>query len=153
MKKTIYVCGFLFDLSRQEVALIKKTRPDWQKGLLNGIGGHVNDGEELHEAMEREFTEETGAEVLAWKLFCTYEGSDYTVYFMKTFSSEIYNLNTITDEEVKVINVSELNNETLNGLPENKTIPNLKWLIPLALDSRIDHTTCIEHTYEEMKES
>jgi hypothetical protein len=33
------VAGFLFRNNDTEVALIRKNKPDWQKGKLNGIGG------------------------------------------------------------------------------------------------------------------
>lgn len=38
MDKTKYVVGFAFDLTLTMVALIRKNRPEWQMGLLNGIG-------------------------------------------------------------------------------------------------------------------
>ena len=38
---TEYVVGFAFDKKRENVALIQKNRPPWQKGKLNGIGGHI----------------------------------------------------------------------------------------------------------------
>ena len=42
---THYTVGFAFSLDRQFVALIRKMRPRWQQGKLNGIGGHMNDDE------------------------------------------------------------------------------------------------------------
>lgn len=41
MKK--YVLGFMFSTEDrgQKVALIKKLKPKWQAGLLNGIGGKI----------------------------------------------------------------------------------------------------------------
>lgn len=53
------VVGFAFDDKLLNVALIKKKKPEWQKGYLNGVGGKVKDGEGYHEAMTREFEEET----------------------------------------------------------------------------------------------
>ena len=55
-----YVVGFLFNPDMTEVVLIKKNRPDWQKGLLNGVGGKIESGEDPITAMIREFKEETG---------------------------------------------------------------------------------------------
>jgi len=42
---TEYVLGFLMDNYR--VVLIEKQRPAWQKGLLNGVGGHINHGRRI----------------------------------------------------------------------------------------------------------
>jgi len=56
-----YVLGFMFNEEITEVALIRKNRPVWQAGHLNGIGGHVEPGEAPDIAMAREFLEETGA--------------------------------------------------------------------------------------------
>src|SRR5205085_1283386 len=57
---THYVAGFLFDEEAANVALIRKSKPRWQAGLLNGIGGHVEANESPERAMAREFYEETG---------------------------------------------------------------------------------------------
>ena len=37
-----YVCGFLFSPDRKKVLLIRKRRPAWQAGKLNGVGGKVD---------------------------------------------------------------------------------------------------------------
>jgi 8-oxo-dGTP diphosphatase len=34
-----YVLGFMFSSDHSEVALIRKRKPEWQRGKLNGIGG------------------------------------------------------------------------------------------------------------------
>ena len=73
---TEYVVGFAFDTSRK-VALIRKTHPDWQKNLLNGIGGKLEEQDKNQSfptdtcAMVREFQEETGLLINAgrWKKF------------------------------------------------------------------------------------
>lgn len=36
-----YVCGFLMSYDMDKVVLIKKNRPDWQKGKWNGVGGKI----------------------------------------------------------------------------------------------------------------
>lgn len=66
-----YCCGFLFHPTYNEVLLIEKRRPEWQRGLLNGVGGHVEDGEAPYVAMVREFKEEVGVEVVNWMLVRT----------------------------------------------------------------------------------
>ena len=58
-EKSVFVLGFCFS-SDSRVVLIRKKKGDWQEGMLNGIGGRVEPGEEIVEAMAREFREETG---------------------------------------------------------------------------------------------
>ena len=41
---TRYVLGFLFNPQHTSVVLVKKNRPDWQRGFYNGVGGHVEEG-------------------------------------------------------------------------------------------------------------
>lgn len=125
-----YVLGFLFtdncNNMEKEVALIRKTHPEWQKGKLNGIGGHIEEGEEPVDAMTREFKEETDAGC-DWKFFCTMVfDNDTIIYCFK--SNSIAEIKTITDEDVnwyKIKDIVNSNNEDI--------IPNLRWLIPMAL--------------------
>jgi len=133
-----YVVGFYFDSLDNEtkrIVLIKKTHPEWQKGLLNGIGGEIEKNETPINAMIREFREETGYFQYDWELFCKYitKNGDW-IYFFKTFGLAVNKLKTVTDEEVEIYDISELNMETKNNGILNQTINNLKWLIPLALD-------------------
>lgn len=121
-----YVCGFAFD-DTGNVALIRKQRPEWQKGRLNGIGGHVEDRESGAEAMRREFWEETGVRVHDWELFVTLEGREWFCEFYRAFDVDLSKAKTTTDEQVEVYS-------TLEKLPKD-VITNLNWLIPLALDS------------------
>lgn len=66
-----YAVGFYFDRSREHVWLIRKARPDWQAGKLNGIGGKVEPGESVLQAMRREFEEEARARVADWVLIAS----------------------------------------------------------------------------------
>jgi 8-oxo-dGTP diphosphatase len=122
---TEYVAGFLLDGPR--VALVVKNRPNWQKNKMNGIGGHVEEGENPADAMIREFQEETGYYTYhgEWDNFVTLEGPDYRVYF---YFAEIVGshlrLKTITDEEIVCVDIDSVTVEN--------SIPNLTWLIPMA---------------------
>lgn len=51
--------------------MVKKARPAWQAGKLNGLGGRVEEGETPVDAMVREFREESGIHTKPkdWKLF------------------------------------------------------------------------------------
>lgn len=125
-----YVVGFLFSPDKSKVVLIKKERPEWQKGLLNGVGGHVEDNETSIQAMIREFDEETGVRINNWELFhssTTNEGQ-ILVRFFRATSYRTKDVETTTDERVICTDVSDLN--------LYRTVYNLSWLIPLALDEQ-----------------
>lgn len=63
----------MFDDDMENVVLIKKNRPEWQKGKLNGVGGKIENNETPLYAMIREFQEETGCktESSIWHHVCT----------------------------------------------------------------------------------
>ena len=123
-----YVCGFCFSPSAapREVLLIRKNRPDWQSGKLNGVGGKIEEGETPLHAMEREFFEEAGLKDVQWKRFTTLNGSDFCVYFYYAFHGRYDLCVSKTDERLEVVRVEMLH--TYN------VIPNLRWLVPMALD-------------------
>lgn len=81
--KKRYVLGFCF-LPNGEAVLMLRTKDDWQKGMVNGIGGGIVEGEEPIDAMVREFKEETGVGTLRkhWKHAVTLdeEGWEMHVY-------------------------------------------------------------------------
>ena len=133
---TDYVAGFMFSEDKECVALIRKNRPEWQKGMYNGIGGHVDPGEYPIEAMIREFEEEAGVVHEDWQHFCTLNGQFGTVYFYKT-TGDLGELRQMTDEMI---------NKWPVELPSSlvKVIPNLKWLIPLAL-SEYNESSVVTH--------
>jgi len=120
---TRYVAGFLFE--NNQVALIRKLRPAWQKGRLNGIGGHIEQGESPEAAIVREFEEETGykTSITQWWPFCVLSGKDWVVHFFSSYG-KLDELKSTTDEEVVVLPVGQVS--VVNA------IPNLTWLIPMA---------------------
>ena len=116
-----YVVGFLHDANC--VVLIEKKRPEWQFGLLNGVGGHIEDGETPSDAMRREFHEEAGLDIDYWNLGVVLTGKGWRVHFFSARGPAMY-ARTQTDERVHYVSIS--------SLPGN-VIPNLRWLIPLCL--------------------
>jgi len=50
----------MFDPTLTKVVLIRKNKPEWMAGLLNAVGGHVEEGETFEQAAQREYHEETG---------------------------------------------------------------------------------------------
>lgn len=128
---TTYVLGFLFSADKKRVALIRKNKPDWQKGKLNGVGGKVEDFDENHlAAMSREFYEETGALVKDWQPFAELSGNEAGIACY--YASADVAITSTTDEQVGWYPIDKL-----SKLP---VIPNLRWLIPLALDESTIHT-------------
>ena len=125
--RTEYVVGFLFDVHKAQVLLIEKQRPAWQHGRLNGIGGHIEPGETPLAAMRREFKEEAGLDIADWELAVVMTGKMWKVYFFSA-SGDVFRARAQTDERVGV--------EWSRILPLN-VLPNLRWLIPLCLDSDI----------------
>ena len=129
---TRYVAGFLFDDCRQHVVLIRKNRPEWQRGKLNGLGGRIEPGETPASAMRREFQEETGVDIPDWKEFAVLTGTGFVVHFFYGCADweTIGRVSSLTDELVRTYQLNEL-----GSLP---TVPNAKWLIPKALSMEHD---------------
>lgn len=135
MKKQIkkYVLGIAISEDGNDIVLIKKNRPEWQKGNYNGIGGKLEMlDSSLNDAMTREFEEETGVKTpfSEWQHFATMifksdiMGGEAYVYCFKLKSNEIYQCKTITDEIVEIFKIDEI--------PEKNLAPNLLTLISLA---------------------
>jgi 8-oxo-dGTP diphosphatase len=133
-----YVVGFLFDDQRQLVVLIQKTKPDWQAGKWNGVGGKIEPTDDSPEgAMSREFEEETGVVIPAsdWQGFATLgNGDTWAVHFHRAFApyNTVFRAKTTTEEEVRTF--------WLHSMPTN-IIPNVKWLIEMALSMDKDRAT------------
>jgi 8-oxo-dGTP diphosphatase len=129
---TQYVVGFA-KMGDGRVVLICKNRPAWQAGRINGVGGHVEPGEDAKRAMEREFCEETGA-IAAWIEFAILSGIDHEQrpYVVHFFSGRLFpgneQVKSTTDEQVILCDP--------RALPEN-VIPNLRWLIPMSDRSQV----------------
>lgn len=123
----------MFNESKSEVALIRKNKPDWQKGLLNGIGGKVEPSEIPADAMVREFNEETGCLVgsYRWNHFARISGPQFLVDFFAT-TGDLSLLESPEEEKVEVIVLSSID------VLRSDMIENLPWLISLALDHLSD---------------
>ena len=121
-----YVLGLVFNCDHTKVLLIEKLRPDWMKGRWNGIGGKIEDGEDPHDAMDRECGEETGWGY-GFKHKITFTCSGGTVFvYIATYRKEDIDFNQVEDEKLMVWH--------MYALPD-KLMSNLKWIIPLCLSS------------------
>lgn len=122
-----YVVGFMFDDNEEFVLLINKTRPDWQVGKLNGVGGRIEEGESALEAMRREFIEEVGIKHDDWKHFCVLsDARKWSILFFFAHGP-IWEAKQMTDE----VPLSAL----VRRLPAH-CVSNLHWLIPMALSMK-----------------
>ena len=132
MKVTLtkYVLGFAFDDTGERVVLIRKKRPLWQAGRLNGVGGHIDGIECSYRALVREFKEKTGVETEDWNSFGKIYGADWECWLYWLSDSKIVGaVKTVTDEPIEVHLVKALQNS-------KELISNLHWLIPAALDHK-----------------
>lgn len=123
-EKQKYCVGFLMDPLLRHVVLIQKIRPEWQKGLLNGVGGKVEPGEEPLAAMHREFKEEAGLEGLDWKHYLTLETPRSHLSFFRS-TGNVQKAHTMLDEEVGVYDIHEV-------MDRCDVMPNLRWCIQMA---------------------
>lgn len=135
---TRYVVGLLFSERWYDVLLIRKNRPVWQAGKLNGIGGKIEGSETPLESMCREFREETGLEINDWSHFMHMGGSNddgrgFTVDFFAAMRSlaELHKAESTTDELVDVYPTAPLSSW-------HDVIDNLRWIVPLAIDHLSD---------------
>ena len=131
-----YVVGFL--TCGGKVKLIRKLRPAWQEGLLNGIGGRVESGEIPHEAMRREFREEAGLDLTGWIQRITLHSPMgwRCFFFTQDVSWDTFrSVKTMTDETVIEVDTENLPKDIL---------PSLRWIISLCLDSGIAPCSLVE---------
>lgn len=127
-----YVVGFLFWFD--QVLLIRKARPAWQRGKLNGIGGHVEPGETYAQAMEREFVEETQInKPIQWEHFVTLRGNR-SQHPAGPFEIAFYRAATFDrPPEDGSGDAATERTELHPALALSRDVlPNLRWLVPLA---------------------
>lgn len=124
-----YVAGFMKDEDGY-VALVRKNKPAWQAGKLNGIGGGVEPNEETPLfAMRREWNEETGFVYNDWTPFAMLHFDEAAVHFFKATVDKLPVFPSHNDIGERI----EKHPLALAVRYED-TIPNLKWLLPLAFE-------------------
>lgn len=139
-----YVVGYCFSPLQLAVALIKKNKPEWQQGKLNGVGGKVEPLESPQHAMAREFYEEAGVliPISRWLHIRTEEFApdqeatrgltDYARVFhfgVIARSDEWLNIHTTTDEQIVIMPYPLAG---LSHYDQDRLIYNLPYLIPMA---------------------
>ena len=131
---SLYVVGFMFDKDMTNVALIRKRKPAWQAGLLNGIGGSIESGEIPVDAMRREFKEEAGVDVPVsdWRHFLSMSGinNDGSAFNVEFF----YCFGVLWRIESKTKELIELHESRRIAFGDGGTVGNVPWAVALALD-------------------
>ena len=128
INKQKYVLGFLFDPLLEKVLLIKKLKPDFMFGRLNGIGGKIELGEIPDKAMVREFKEEVGLEIDSWIHYATFfnEAGNYEVFVYAALDAKIYDFRQLEIEEPNIYEICLLHYWD--------RMPNIDWLIRMAIN-------------------
>jgi 8-oxo-dGTP diphosphatase len=131
-----YVLGFCFNQSLNKVVLIRKRKPEWQSGRLNGVGGHVEPGETTLAAMVREFREETGWQdppgwVCFGRLRCADPDDTELYLFHGRWDAFPGYVEEGPEGQVAVHHVQYVLAGSSQG---SKVIPNVQWLIPMAIN-------------------
>jgi 8-oxo-dGTP diphosphatase len=126
--KPAFVLALLYSADRRQVVLMRRTKPAWQAGRVNGLGGRLMPGESAAAAARREVREECGVDVAAWREVLVWEDAEYVMHVLSAVSAEARAARTQEDQEVFLADV--------DALPPN-VIDNLRWLVPLALDADV----------------
>jgi 8-oxo-dGTP diphosphatase len=125
-----YVVGFVFDPARQQVLLVRKNRPSFQAGLLNGVGGKVESHETSHAAMQRECAEECDLHISDWLHVASVCSQDYQIDVWST-SCDLSGSRTVTDEVIEIHSVHDV-----FRIP---CLSNLPMLLAMARDISSSH--------------
>ena len=137
-----YVVGFPMNLERSHIVLVQKTKPDYLRGMWNGPGGKVEEGEIPHEAMMRELREETGLSAVVTmehafiEMIASREGeSDWRIWFfeIRLPHADLEEARQQPGEELVAV-------RSIQMLDRRRLVPNLCWIIPYMLDDyRTEH--------------
>lgn len=144
--KMSYVVGFAFNKEKTKLLLIQKTKPQWQSGLFNGIGGKIENYDFTpYHAMTREFLEESNLKTVKedWYLFSKLDSPFFELHcFVGFFEQEFLDTyESITEEAIFSIAVQDLYTQQFDHC-----VSNLKWLISICLDPDL-HNIYIEAKY------
>lgn len=142
-----FVVGFMLESLTDRVLLVRKNRPTWQRGLLNGAGGKIERisrrgrrgrWETPIEAMVREWREEIGHDHTDWRLIASlsdereaasFGGRAPVVHFFATMVRWLPKDSGANDVGEAIETVP------LIDVPRRRDVlKNLKWLIPRAFE-------------------
>lgn len=149
----------MFSDDRRQVVLIRKKKPAWQAGKLNGVGGKINQGEGARPAMVREFEEETGILVgeADWRkvvelraFFKEVDGvsGSCTIHFFVNFSSQ----DTLEQCRTTAANEGDIEIHYLDYLRSldgsKQALAQLRWILPMCAFMESDPRVSAFHITE-----
>lgn len=129
------VLGVALSTDKSEVVVIRKLKPAFMAGKLNVIGGKVEEGEELIDAMVREFSEAAGIETepSEWTEMGNISGSDFYVGLYHRSNDDVFSLEPhgriVDDGEVVSL-------RRVSSIPNQNPMGNLMEIIQAAIDNR-----------------
>lgn len=127
---TNYVLGFMFNYDATHVVLIRKNKPAFLAGFLNGVGGKIEENETPYDAMVREFEEEAGFNV-KWRPVTSLMVNDKDVMFVfSCFSNLYHNARQMEEEEIVKVPIELVGTEGL------ECMSNVPGFIQQALEDR-----------------
>ncbi len=119
-----------------EIVVIRKDKPEWQKNRYNIPGGKIEDGETPQEAALRELFEETGIAATDAEIYGKIVGADWIVYVCNCFYWDYYGTKIQYPSEEPLPNANP--NELVvvckfhEILDFHLLIPNHKIILPLC---------------------
>lgn len=123
-----YVVTFLFTTNMDEVWMVEKQKPDWQKGCLNGIGGKIEKDELPVEAAIRELKEEAGVDKMnLWELGYMFGTNNDSSGF------KVWVFTGVTDLELKTMETEQILLKKINEIKDFAHIENVPMLIEACL--------------------
>ena len=136
-----YTLGFVFQ--KPFVLLLRKVRPVYHSGQLNGVGGKMEGNESPCTCMTRECREEVGLDIehTKWNNFTRLKGyktrHDRPTWTIHCFYHH-YGSGDLFEDYDPDYNLNEGHAEIVRAdqLPSD-VLPNLHWLIPMALEANI----------------
>lgn len=126
---TEYTLAFIFNKDLSQVLLIHKLTPKWQKGLINGLGGKYEAGEDYYQCITREVAEESSIRITQgdWRKVGVLTSAEWNITVLTSmYQGSTSDAISLEKEQVEWFPV--------RSLPSN-CISNLYWLIPLCVDN------------------
>lgn len=149
MSTTRYCLGFMFSeevhtpkIRQPVVVLIRKNKPKWQEGHLNGVGGKVEANEYPIYAMVREFEEETGVKTITddWTHFGAMMPEIGDAWIVELFYAvdNVHACKTMEDEEIVICGCGALEHTDAGWMDDRgqKVVASIRPAISAAI-SRI----------------